>query len=67
MDNGNMDEIQIIPMKLIKSDEKEKKFTYKAKIELTTGGEYGYTFRVVPKHKMLLDQQNLNLVRWITN
>lgn len=67
MDNGNMDEIQIIPMKMIKSDEKEKKFTYKAKIELTTGGEYGYTFRVVPKHKMLLDQQNLNMVRWITN
>ena len=53
-------------VKLIKSEESEKKYTYKAKIELTTGGEYGYTFRVVPKHYMILDQQNLNLVKWIT-
>ena len=66
MDNGNLEEVKIIPMKLVKSDENEKKYTYKAKIELTTGGEYGYTFRVVPKHKMILDQQNLNLVKWIT-
>ena len=66
MDNGTLDEVKIIPMKLIKSDENEKRYTYKAKIELTTGGEYGYTFRVVPKHYMLLDQQNLNLVKWIT-
>ena len=66
MDNGTLDEVKIIPMKLIKSEESEKKYTYKAKIELTTGGEYGYTFRVVPKHYMILDQQNLNLVKWIT-
>ena len=36
------------------------------KIELTTGGNYGYTFRVMPKHEMLLDAENLNLVKWIT-
>ena len=35
------------------------------KIELTTGGDYGYTFRVMPKHEMLLDSENLNLIKWI--
>ena len=36
------------------------------KIELTTGGNYGYTFRVMPKHEMILEPANLNLVKWIT-
>ncbi len=39
---------------------------YKAKISLSTGGDYGYTFRVMPKHQMILESQNLNLVKWIT-
>ena len=36
------------------------------KIELTTGGNFGYTFRVIPKHEMLLDSENMNLVKWMT-
>ena len=36
------------------------------KIELTTGGNYGYTFRVMPRHEMLLEPANLDLVKWIT-
>ena len=39
---------------------------YSAKINLTAGGDYGYTFRVMPKHEMVLEAQNLNLVKWIT-
>ena len=39
---------------------------YPAKLELKTGGNFGYTFRVMPKHDMLLDPANLNLVKWIT-
>lgn len=66
MGNGNVDNISTIPMKMIKANENDKVYTYKAKIDLTTGGDYGYTFRVVPKHEMLLDSANLNLVKWIT-
>ena len=66
MENGNVDNISIIPMEIKDANEDEKIYTYKAKIELTTGGDYGYTFRVVPKHEMLLDAANLNLVKWIT-
>ena len=53
-------------MDLTSSNEAEKEYTYEAKIELKTGGDYGYTFRVMPKHEMLLDSANLNLVKWIT-
>ena len=63
--NGILEKIAVIPMLRVAEDEENKTYTYKAKIELTTGGDYGYTFRVMPKHEMLLDSENLNLVKWI--
>ena len=53
-------------MELDSENEEKREYTYKAKVELKTGGNYGYTFRVMPKHEMLLDSANLNLVKWIT-
>ena len=64
-DNGVVDDIQVIPMKLESEDKENKTYTYTAKIKLINGGEYGYTFRVLPKHEMILDSENLNLVKWI--
>ena len=64
-ENGVVEKIAVIPMELIDENGEERTYTYKAKIELTTGGDYGYTFRVMPKHEMLLDSENLNLVKWI--
>ena len=64
-ENGVVEKIAVIPMELVDIDEENRTYTYKAKIELTTGGDYGYTFRVMPKHEMLLDSENLNLVKWI--
>ena len=66
LDNGVVENVSITPMKLEESDEEHKKYYYTTKIELTTGGNYGYTFRVMPKHEMLLEPANLNLVKWIT-
>ena len=66
LDNGIVENVSIIPMKLEDKDEENKKYLYTAKIELTTGGNYGYTFRVMPKHEMILEPTNLNLVKWIT-
>ncbi len=65
MDNGIVDNIHIIPMKLVEKNDENRIYGYKAKVELSTGGDFGYTFRVVPKHKMVLDEENLNLVKWI--
>lgn len=68
LDNGVVKSMQIIPMRFVEeAKDKENTYIYNAKIELTTGGNYGYTFRVMPKHKMLLDPANLDLVKWITN
>ena len=64
-DNGIVDNVTIIPMKLKESNEAENTYLYEAQVELTTGGDYGYTFRVMPKHEMLLDAENLDLVKWI--
>ena len=64
--NGIIENVSIIPMNRVNEDEENKTYTYTAKINLTTGGEFGYTFRVMPKHNMLLDPANLNLVKWIT-
>ena len=67
LDNGIVENVSIIPMRLENKNEEEKIYEYSTKIELKTGGNYGYTFRVMPKHEMLLDAENLNLVKWITN
>ena len=66
LENGIVENVEIIPMKMIDEDEENKKYTFSAKIELKTGGNYGYTFRVMPKHEMLLEPANLNLVKWIS-
>ncbi len=65
-DNGVVGDIKIETMKLIDEDKETKEYTFSAKIKLVNGGNYGYTFRVMPKHNMLLDSENLNLVKWIT-
>ena len=66
LDNGVVEDVTIIPMKLVDQDDENKKYYYTAKIQLTSGGNYGYTFRVMPKHEMLLEAANLDLIKWIT-
>ena len=53
LENGVVENVSIIPMKLTDQDEETKKYYYTAKIELTTGGNYGYTFRIMPKHEII--------------
>ena len=64
-ENGMIEKIEVIPMEIEDANELEKTYSYAARINLATGGNYGYTFRVMPKHEMLLDAENLNLVKWI--
>ncbi len=66
LDNGVVENIVNIPMELVKRNDEEREYEYKTKIELVSGGNYGYTFRVIPKHEMLLEPANLNLIKWIT-
>ena len=75
LENGVVEDISIIPMQQVKTKSKDsansaensKVFEYETKMELKTGGNYGYTFRVMPKHEMLLEPANMDLIKWITN
>jgi len=66
LDNGIVEDTNIEEMSLVAEDDKNKIYSYDAEIQLKTGGNYGYTFRVMPKHEMLSESANLNLVKWIT-
>ncbi len=65
-DDGRVENITIVPMKFVSEEKEYKRYTYTAKISLASGGNYGYTFRVMPTNEMLLDSENLDLVKWIT-
>ena len=63
LDNGTVRNVYTEEMNKV-GEEDGKKF-YEATLDLTTGGNFGYTFRVMPKHDMLEDSENLDLVKWI--
>ena len=60
-----MQDVKIIPMKMEGKEDENKKYFYVAKIDLSSGGNYGYSFRVMPQNEMLLDSANMDLVKWI--
>ena len=65
LENGIMEQIQTVPMNLIEGNDETRTYKYSAKIELRTGGNYGYTFRVMPQTNMMLDTANLDLIQWV--
>lgn len=65
LENGTVQDVKIIPMKIERIEEENKKYYYVAKIDLNSGGNYGYSFRVMPQNEMLLDSENLDLVTWV--
>lgn len=62
--NNSIENPEILDMKL---EEKtaEGTFRYSVNITLFEGGEYGYTFRVVPHHENLINPFDLPLIRWV--
>lgn len=40
-------------------------YRYSADIKLLEGGEYGYTFRVIPYHPDLINKLDMGLIRWV--
>ena len=64
LENGNVKNVYTNEMKCVAED--NGTFEYEGEIELSTGGNFGYTFRVMPKHPMLLHSENMNLIKWLT-
>ena len=50
-------------MKLVRQVDSSA-YCYECKLQLTDGGEYGYTFRVIPRHPNLMGKFDLPLVKW---
>ncbi len=65
LENGTVNNISVTEMKQVESKEEDGKLKYETSIKLTTGGNFGYTFRVMPKHEMLIDSANANLIKWM--
>ena len=66
LENGTVRNVYTATMNKVGENKEEGKYSYEAVIDLKTGGNFGYTFRVMPKHEMLIDEENLDLVTWIT-
>lgn len=66
LNNGTVRNVYTMTMNKIAENKEEHKYTYEATLDLKSGGNFGYTFRAMPKHKMLIDSENLDLVKWIT-
>ncbi len=66
LENGTVKNVYTETMNKIGEDRENHKYTYEAVLDLKTGGNFGYTFRVMPKHEMLIDSETLNLVSWTT-
>ena len=63
LENGSVKNVYTAEMK--KKGEENGMLVYEGTIELPTGGNFGYTFRVMPKNEMLLDPENMNLIKWL--
>lgn len=57
--NAKIKEMQIL------EQESEFSWHYSAEITLTDGGEYSYTFRIIPNHADLVNPFDMGLVKWI--
>ncbi len=40
-------------------------YRFSAQVKLSDGGEYGYTFRVIPYNPELIDKFDMGLIRWV--
>ena len=45
----------------------ESKYEYTTDLCIDEGGSYGYTFRVLPKHDLLINKHDLSMCKWLMN
>jgi starch phosphorylase len=39
-------------------------YNYTASLNIVNGGEYGYSFRVIPKHNNLFNRYDMPFMKW---
>jgi starch phosphorylase len=63
-ENGILYESESTPMTLIQKN--GDMYEYKAEIPMTNGGNYGFTYRIVPKNSLLINKQDMGLIKWVS-
>ncbi|MGE4283751.1 MAG: alpha-glucan family phosphorylase [Clostridia bacterium] len=63
-DDGMIDDPDTGIMTL-QEDKSNHYYRYEGTIHLDTGGEYGYTFRILPYHSELINEYDLGLIKWV--
>ena len=62
-EDGQLHDSSSCTMKLVQKN--GDMYEYKAEIPMKNGGNYGFTYRVVPKNPMLINKQDMGLVKWV--
>lgn len=62
--SGMIENPEVIEMALQEKTESTV-YRYSADVRIIEGGEYGYTFRVLPYHPELINKFDLGLIRWV--
>ncbi|HOJ12723.1 MAG TPA: alpha-glucan family phosphorylase [Clostridiales bacterium] len=62
--SNDIEEPQVKEMKMIEKTGSAS-WLYTAEIKLDDGGEYSYTFRVIPYHPDLINKFDTGLIRWV--
>lgn len=62
--NNSIENPEIVDMS-VEEKNKDGTYSYVASVKLFEGGEYGYTFRLIPHHQDLINPFDMGLIRWI--
>ena len=62
-DTGVLCESKIKKMDLVQKN--GDMYEYRSEVLMNNGGNYGFTYRVVPKNSMLASKQDMGLVKWV--
>ena len=62
-DTGVLCESKIKKMDLVQKN--GDMYEYRSEVLMNNGGNYGFTYRVVPKNSMLDNKQDMGLVKWV--
>jgi glycogen phosphorylase len=62
--HNTIDNTELVEMS-IEENTGSGSYRYTASLEIPEGGQYGYTFRVIPKNPDLINPFNMGLIKWI--
>lgn len=63
-ESGNIENATVKPMELAEKSN-QGMYTYTGDIIIEDGGNYGYTFRIVPSNPDMINKHDMSLIKWM--